>query len=74
MRWCVSGLVSWATCDLLFLDLRFFVMDLMKPVIKDLTISGKTVTGIEIPLHNATLVLIVAKKGFIMCGYHRNSE
>jgi len=30
---------------------------------------GGVARGVEIPLKNAVLVLITAKKGFIMCGY-----
>jgi uncharacterized protein YunC (DUF1805 family) len=36
---------------------------------RDISIGKKTAQGIEIPLHNAVLVLMKAKKGFIMCGY-----
>ncbi|MFH2070518.1 MAG: DUF1805 domain-containing protein [Elusimicrobiota bacterium] len=39
--------------------------------VRDIVIKkGKQVAqGIEIPLQNSTLVLVVAKKGYIMCGY-----
>lgn len=37
--------------------------------IKKIKINRKTVLGIEIPLQNATLVIAITKKGYIMCGY-----
>ncbi len=37
--------------------------------IHDIKIKEKFVQGIEIPLKNATLILIVAPKGYIACGY-----
>jgi uncharacterized protein YunC (DUF1805 family) len=36
---------------------------------ENIKIKCKTVQGIEIPLKNATLVLVNARKGYIMCGY-----
>lgn len=35
----------------------------------EIKIGDKTVTGIEIPLNNAMMVMAVGKKGFVMCGY-----
>lgn len=37
--------------------------------LQDIKIKEKFVQGIEIPLKNATLILIVAPKGYIVCGY-----
>lgn len=36
---------------------------------KDIIIEGKTVKGIEIPLHNSILVMVIGAKGYLMCGY-----
>lgn len=36
---------------------------------KELNVNGKTAIGYEIDLPNAKLVLVVAQKGYIMCGY-----
>ncbi len=35
----------------------------------DIKIKGKFVQGLELPLGNATLILIKARKGYIACGY-----
>jgi uncharacterized protein YunC (DUF1805 family) len=35
----------------------------------DVQINGKTARGVEIPLGRATLVLVTASGGYIMCGY-----
>jgi uncharacterized protein YunC (DUF1805 family) len=37
--------------------------------IKDIVINNKTVRGIEIPLANASMVIITGSKGYLMCGY-----
>jgi uncharacterized protein YunC (DUF1805 family) len=37
--------------------------------IKDILIKNKIAKGIEVPLGHANLVLLTAKKGYIMCGY-----
>lgn len=41
------------------------------PVLKvrDIDLGADTATGIEVALPEAPLVLIVGKKGFLMCGY-----
>jgi uncharacterized protein YunC (DUF1805 family) len=36
---------------------------------REINIDGKIVTGFEIPLQNATFVVVRAKNGFVMCGY-----
>lgn len=36
---------------------------------KEIQINGKTLAGVEIRLPNANLVLVVAEKGFVCCGY-----
>jgi len=36
---------------------------------RKISIGRKSAQGIEIPLANAVLVLVVARKGFLMCGY-----
>lgn len=36
---------------------------------RDIVLGKKTATGVEIPLPGAPLVLVVAKKGYLMCGY-----
>ena len=35
----------------------------------DVDLDGKTVTGVEISLPKAPLVLAYSKNGFVMCGY-----
>ena len=35
----------------------------------EIKIGEKKVSGIEIPLNNAVLVMAICKKGFVMCGY-----
>jgi uncharacterized protein YunC (DUF1805 family) len=35
----------------------------------DVQINGSTLTGLEMPLGKAPLVLVSAKNGFVMCGY-----
>lgn len=35
----------------------------------DIELKAGKAKGIEIPLHNANLVLILAPKGYVMCGY-----
>ena len=35
----------------------------------EIRIKNKSVTGFEINLHNANLVLAKAEKGFVCCGY-----
>ena len=37
--------------------------------VRNITIGRKVAQGIEIPLKNAVLVIVVAKKGYLMCGY-----
>lgn len=37
--------------------------------LQDIKIKKKFVQGIEVPLQNATLILIVAPKGYLACGY-----
>jgi uncharacterized protein YunC (DUF1805 family) len=38
-------------------------------VVKDFEIKGQKVTGLEVPLPKAPLVLAKAGAGFVMCGY-----
>lgn len=35
----------------------------------EITIDGKAVTGFEIPLPKAPLVMVKGTNGFVMCGY-----
>lgn len=37
--------------------------------VEDITINSKIVRGIEIPLQNSVLILLIAQKGYIACGY-----
>ena len=37
--------------------------------VKDISIRKHTAQAIEIPLSNVVLVIILAKKGYLMCGY-----
>lgn len=37
--------------------------------IKNINLGKKVIWGIEIPLPNAMLIMAVAPKGFVMCGY-----
>jgi len=36
---------------------------------KELLVKGKTVVGVRVALHPAPLVLLIAPKGYVMCGY-----
>lgn len=36
---------------------------------KDIRVNGKTAKGIEIQMPNAKLILAVAPKGYVICGY-----
>lgn len=37
--------------------------------IRDIVTANGTAQGIAIPLPNATLILITARQGYLMCGY-----
>lgn len=36
---------------------------------RSIKLKNKDITGIEVNLHNANFVLVVAPKGYICCGY-----
>lgn len=36
---------------------------------KEVLVEGKKVFGVRVALHPAPLVLLVASKGYVMCGY-----
>lgn len=36
---------------------------------KEIQINGKVLTGVEIRLPHANLVLVLAEKGYVCCGY-----
>ena len=38
-------------------------------IVRDIKIKDKIAKGIEIPMPNAPLVLVIAEKGYLMCGY-----
>jgi len=36
---------------------------------REISVEGKKVVGVRVALHPAPLVLLVASKGYVMCGY-----
>ncbi len=36
---------------------------------REIEVNGKKITGLEVELHGAPLLLLIAPKGYVMCGY-----